>query len=138
MIIELIELMKKFGMKVNLRELSELYEYLLLMLKDGRIITFRENNDLFGFCVYSMTDDPYDNYDNKMFQYKEHDVDAKGCYFELIVSLKWDKKLRILLEDAISSRFPNFEYGVWHRPSLNDDRILIVNRRKNVPDKHIN
>ncbi len=131
MIIEIIEFMREIGMKASRETIVKIYEYLFEMMKAGRIITFRENDKLIGFCTYTMCDSVEVVYEKDIW-----DDEALGAYIEMIVCSRWTKKLREMLEKAIASKYPNFEYGAWHRPGQDDDRILIVNRRYHVPSKH--
>lgn len=135
MIYEILELLLRSGFRPSKPKMLIVYQYFLNMMKAGRVITFREQDELIGFCTYSMTNAHDAVYEKSMWDYVEHNEEGKGAYIEMIVSYKWDKKLRLLVEEAIAKKYPNFEYGVWHRPTENHDRMLIVRRKHNVPSK---
>lgn len=138
MIFEIIELLLRFGFNPNRTKMMIVYQYLYSMMKGGRVIAIREDDRLIGFATYSMTDIYDAIYEKSMWDFIPHNEAGKYAYIEMIVCEKWDRKLRNLIEDAIANHYPDFEAGVWHRPSKNHDRLLIVRRKHNVPGKSLN
>jgi hypothetical protein len=125
MILEIIELMGKMGARFTRNKILKVYDYLLAMMRDGRVITFRDDNKLVGFCTYSLCDNAAPFYGKGTWDYLSDDDMGDLAYIEMIVSFRWDKKLRNLIETTIASKHPNFKYGVWHRPGQDRDRIII-------------
>ena len=138
MIIEIIYFLRTFGLTASREQVINIYDYLHKMMQSGRLITFRNNDKLIGFCTYSMCDQFEPLYEKKIWEYSDHDEDGKAAYIEMIVCEKWNKKLREMVEKTIASKYPNYEYGVWHRPTQDDDKIVIAKRRDYVSSKHSN
>jgi len=102
MIYEILELLLISGFRPSKAKMLIVFQYFMNMLKAGRIITFREQGDLIGFCTYSMTDCYEECSDKNLWDFIDHNESGKGAYIEMIVSYKWDRKLRHLVEEAIA------------------------------------
>ena len=127
--LEILKFLGELGVLYRKRTLPLAFDYVEDMLHNERIIEIRENGLPYAMIFYSVTNDPYSFLKKGEFEFKEHDPYASTVYIEKMISREWTKELRKQFESFLVERYPQLEYGIWHRYSKWGDRQVTVKRR---------
>jgi hypothetical protein len=119
---DIIKILGEIGVLFRTKIIDDAIDYFALMLYDERIILIKKDGNPHAIICFSMTDEPEIYLKKKTWDYLSHDVLGKTIYVEKIVSKGWDKELRDQFEREIIKRYPQIEYGVWHREGKHGDR----------------
>lgn len=127
--IEVMKLMGDMGLMYKESELDETICYFMNMIKDERVIKVDKDGTPYAILVYSITDDCEPFLKKRTWEYKPHFPDGKTAYVEKIVSKGFDKELRTIFEQIIRTKYPQIEYGAWHKWAKWGDRKVVTKRR---------
>ena len=128
--IDVIKMLGEMGLKFRSScELDSAILYFINMIKDERIILISEDGEPYAVIAYSMTDDPDTFLKKETWDYLQHDPIGNIVYVEKIVSKSWNRELRNILEHVVSAKYPQMEYGMWHKWAKWGDRKVISKRR---------
>lgn|SRR3990167_1683653 len=113
-ILDILLFMGERGLRYRTSEIEDVLYYTERMYKDDRIITIYDGETLNTVVFFSICND-YLNYLIKpTWIYKEHDKNGSISYIEKIVSVSYNKELRLLIEQLIISKYPSATIGKWH------------------------
>lgn len=127
--IQIIELMGEMGYKFNEKDIDPMIAHILNMLKDERIMVINKDSKPYAIMFYSITDSIDEFLVKETWDYKPHHPEGKIVYVEKIISMGWDKDLRRIIEQTVRTKYPQVEYGVWHRWAKWGDRMVVTKRR---------
>lgn len=127
--IEIIKIMGEMGFKFFERDLDKMIAYIMNMIKDERVIVINNDSQPYSVAFFSITDSVDEFLIKDTWDYKPHHPEGKIIYVEKIVSKGWDKDLRRILEHTVRTKYPQLEYGVWHRYAKQGDRMVMTKRR---------
>lgn len=123
--------MGEMGLRYHQSEIAQAMDYTTRMIEDGRVIIITSHGEPVSIMFISLTNSP-DNYLKKEnWEYLTHDAHGECVYIEKIISRKWNREIRNLIESELSSRYPSFTYAVWHRWAKWGDRKVTIKRRIN-------
>ncbi len=128
-VIDILKFMGELGVLYREKTLPLAFDYIADMLHDRRIIEINRNGSPHAIIFFSVCND-YEPYLKKAeFEYKPDNPAGKIIYIECMISRGWTKQLRQEFESVLADRYPDFEYGVWHRFAIWGDRKVIIKRR---------
>jgi hypothetical protein len=134
---EVINFMGLCGMRYSRSLFLKIYDYIISMIDDERVIVAYRDNKPIMIAFFSICRD-WEPYHNKnTWQYLRNESDGHIAYIEKIVAMEYNKELRNLIEEVIVERFPTTKYGVWHRhKKCTDVRVTCSTKEKaNVSHK---
>lgn len=92
---------------------------------DERVIIISEDDKSHALVTFSICNDYKPYFQKNLWDYLPHDPKGTTCYIENIISDSWTGKLRRNLQHAITKKYPQIEWAVWHRPGDLEDRVVI-------------
>lgn len=130
---------QSLGLLDHVKSNGIIESYYRKMVKDNRVITIYNNQEVVCFMTFSITNDYIPFAEKGTWEYMRHNPHGHICYIEKLASKIWDKDMRNRLVDIIEKRFPDVIYGVWHRPRVKNgkdwNQKIIIKRRNYVRDK---
>ena len=127
--VDLMIILGSLGVMFRAKEVMASIDYFSNMIETGRVIIIYKDGDPYAVMTFSITNDYEPFFKKKTWDYLAHDPSGKIIYIEKLVSKGWDRTMRIQFQDEISEKYPNLEYGVWHRIAQWGDRKVITKRR---------
>ena len=97
-------------------------KYFEKMASDGRLIQIFEDGKQVTFLTFSICNNYTPYKDKDIWEYLPHDPSGRICFIEKLASIRWNKELRMQLENAILEKYPQIEETVWFRPTHNEER----------------
>ena len=127
--IDVMRILGEMGVLYRESTFDSVLLYFINMIKDERVVIISEDNKPYSVIAYSMTDN-YEPFLKKgSWDYLPHNSSGHIVYVEKLVSLGWNKQVRIMFEHIIRTKYPTMEYGMWHRFARWGDRPVITKRR---------
>ena len=128
-VIDLMKSMGEMGTMFREKDINDIIDYCALMLHDERVIQIDCEGKPCAFIFYSITDEPEKFLKKGTYEYFPHEPKSKTVYVEKLVSLSWNRDLRVIFERIIRDKYPQLEFGVWHRRGNWGDRKVVTQRR---------
>ncbi|MDO8656152.1 MAG: hypothetical protein Q7K45_02860 [Nanoarchaeota archaeon] len=128
-VVEILKFMGELGVLYEPKTLPMAFDYVSDMLHDHRIVEIRKDGTPHAIIFFSVCND-YEPYLKKgEFEYLPDNPSGKIIYVEVMIARRWTRELREKFEELLATKYPNFEYGVWHRMASWGDRKVIAKRR---------
>jgi hypothetical protein len=121
--------MGRLGARYPLTILETIMDYTTRMLEDERVIAVHRTEIPHAIIFFSISDSPDVFLAKGSWEYVPHDSFGKIVYLEKLICRKWDKELRKNVEAILIEKYPQLEYGIWHRYAKWGDRKVIAKRR---------
>lgn len=104
-------------------------EYFYKMASDERYAEIIENGDTVAMFYFSVCNDPVPFLNNLEHDYIHHNPLGTIVVIEQIVSGKLHFRYIREIENALCSKFPNIQQGMWRRRKFPHDKIYTMKRR---------
>lgn len=128
-VVEILKFMGELGVLYEEKDIPMACDYVSDMLYNHRIVEIRKDSRPHAIIFFSVCDD-YEPYLKKgEFQYLPDNPSGKIIYIEVMICRKWTRELREQFETLLTTKYPNLEYGVWHRMAPWGDRKVTSKRR---------
>lgn len=127
--VKLAKIFGEMGCLFYQHELKSALDYFQKMLEADRIVYILSDDKPYAFLFISLTNDPDAFLKKGKWEYLDQDEAGKILYVEKLISKGWDKETRVLFEKLITEKYPQIEYGLWHRWAKWGDRKVTSKRR---------
>lgn len=134
---EVINFMGLCGMRYTRSMLLKIYDYVITMINDERVIVAYRDNKPIMVVFYSVCRDWEPYYNKLTWQYLSSEEDGHIAFIEKIIASEYNRDLRELIERVILERYPKVKYGIWfrHRKSTDARVVCSTKERSNVSNK---
>lgn len=114
-ITDLLKFMGECGARYPESQLPAIYSYFMKMIRDERIVSIYNGEELCGVMAYTVCRDFGQFYPDTSWNYSEQDAVGDKIYIEFLVFREWDKEIRRLLEAIITEKYPDLREVSWLR-----------------------
>lgn len=123
-----------WGWQIKHEHYSSFMEYCQEMLKRNRVIIIQKAGEVEGIIFFYLTDNYKLLYKKPLWSIAQDNPDGSQIYIDKMVCKRYTKELRKSLQDAIESKFPQVELGIYHR-APKDRCYKVYRRRQHVQNK---
>lgn len=126
---EILKFMQELGAQILADDVALIEDYFNRMIKDRRVHAIYEDGEIISLITFSIGNDYHNHYFKDVWEYQPHDIHADTVYVDKLMTKVWNSRLRKLFSQKLVEQFPALVRGVWHRPRLNEDDLIITHRR---------
>lgn len=123
----IIQLFYTWGWKISPLEYKNFLNYFEKMLKKDRVIIIRDDVAVRAVVFYFLTNDYNSIYKKYNWDVPEDDPLGSQIYIDKMVAQFCNRRILKYLQEAIETKFPNVEVGVYHREPF--DKCVKIYRK---------
>jgi len=127
---QLSRLFYDWGWQINVEDYVAFSDYLKEMLKRNRVIVIMNEQEIEGIIFFYLTNDYKTIYKKPTWEVVSDDSEGSQIYIDKMLCKKFTKELRVRLAEEIEDRFPNVQFGIYHRVPF--DRYIKIRRRNEL------
>lgn len=101
-------------------------KYVSRMLIRNRAIIVNGENGMEAILFYFLTDDVKPFVNRPLWSTPQDTESGHIMFIDKAVALKWTKKVRLAVKEAVERKYPNVTQGYWLREPLNRSVIIKV------------
>lgn len=124
---QLSQLFYSWGWQIKHQHYTGFSDYLHAMLKRERVMAIDKDGEIVAVILFFLTDDYNKVYKKGPWELVNDNPDGHQIYIDKLVCKNFDKPMRLAIEDAITSKYPNVTEAIYHREPF--DRKVTIKRR---------
>lgn len=124
---QLSNLFYSWGWKIRVEHYTAFSDYLNAMLKRERVMVIEDETGIQAVLLFFLTDDYNKVYKKRTWDIVSDTPQGHQIYIDKLICKHFTKPMRIAIEDAITTKFPQITHAIYHREPY--DRRVLIHRR---------